>query len=196
MLSEESKRNRQRQDTISLQITILAWSVEFIAGLIAISIIFISTTLDVYTEYYVKVDYILSIIVIPACYLIKTENVRQALYSLGWYKFFRDLLPNRNFRVDQAQDLEMNALPNRVGLENNESHNPEPINQLPSVEGMIASCDEDDENWLMRIDLFEDQGLPTQEVEFRDNLELNDREPSNESENDDWIYNINIFEDE
>ena len=195
MLSEESERKRQKQDTISLQITILAWSVEFIAGIITIFIFLMSTRLDDYTESFVSVDYILSTIVTPACYLIKTENVRRMLYSLGWNKFFLDLFPHRNFRVAQAQDVEMNVLPNSPASDDNDLQDPEPIQQPPPLESMETSYNENDENWLMRIDLFEDNGLPPQEEQTQDNLELNHNQPNNGSENDSWIYNINIFED-
>ena len=160
LLSEESIRNRRRQDTISLQMTIFAWAMEFISGLFTVSFALLRLLPSppdgpiIYSIMF-TIDYISSTILVPGCYIIKTESVKQKVYSLGWYQFCRDLLPRPNEVVPQSQNLEGSAASNGVELGKNHAEDLPNLIPLQPSEGMQALSSDNDENWLMRIDLFD-----------------------------------------
>ena len=152
-------RNRQRQDKIGIQTNILAWSVEFLTGLIMlINYLFGIDLGNKLYRVFVPVDTILCTIVIPACYLLKTESVRKSIYNIGWIKLCTNLFLPRSRRISASQDIPMNQLPNNADVLNN-MHEPVPEGQLN--DRMLHNNQEldpnSDENWWMKIDLFDDE---------------------------------------
>ena len=155
-------RKRQRQDKIGIQTNILAWSVEFLTGLIIlINYLFLNGKIEMENKLYrvfLPVDTILCTIVIPACYLFKTESVRKSIYNIGWIKLCTSLFIPRSRRISASQDIPMNQLPNNADVLNN-IHELVPEGQLN--DRMLHNNQEQDpnsdENWWMKIDLFDDE---------------------------------------
>ena len=161
-MSEESLRKRQRQDKIGIQTNILAWSVEFLTGLIIlINYLFLNGKIEMENKLYrvfLPVDTILCTIVIPACYLFKTERVRKSIYNNGWIEVFTRSFLSRFSRTSPSQDIPMNQLPNNADVLNN-VHDPVPEVQINAQ--MFHNNQEldpnSDENWWMKIDIFDDE---------------------------------------
>ena len=154
MLSEESKRKRRRTDTISLQTTIISWLIEFIAG----SAMLISYLLSIFDEglfirFYIPFDIILCSIIIPSCYILKTEKIKKVVADGGWCKIFKDIFPFSNMRVLPAENLEIGNICNDHRMGNNAAPEQED-NQQPEQQ-----IKEDDENWWMKIDLFDEYSI-------------------------------------
>ena len=159
MLSEESLRKRQRQELIGIQTNILAWSVEFLTGIIMLVNYLLG--IDVGNNLFrifVPVDTILCTIVIPACYLFKSESIRQSIYSIGWIELCTSSFLPRSRRISPSQEIPMNQLPNNQDLFNNVQ---EPVPEGQLNDRMFQNNQEQDpnsdENWWMKIDLFDDE---------------------------------------
>ena len=192
MLSEESIRKRRRQDTISIQMTFFSWLIEGLTG--AIQILYVYNWADNGRQYGIifLVDLTFCSIIVPGCYLVKTESIKQKLYSQGWYKCIINSLPQQNVKVVPAHELIIKEScidrrsPYRMNLQTHNSRiGPNLNNNSSPPESMIA-CDDNDENWLMRIDLFDNERLLPQDEMIA--------QSGNEAANDSWIYNIDIFE--
>ena len=158
-MSEESLRKRQRQDKIGIQTNILAWSVEFLTGLIMLVNYLLGIDLgNKLYRIFVTIDTILCTIVIPACYLFKTERVRKSIYNNGWIEVFTRSFLSRFSRTSPSQDIPMNQLPNNADVLNN-VHDPVPEVQINAQ--MLHNNQEldpnSDENWWMKIDIFDDE---------------------------------------
>ena len=104
------------------------------------------------------VDIILCTIVIPGCYLFKTESVRKSIYNIGWIRLCSSSILPRCRRVSPSQDIPMNQVPNNANVLNN-VHEPVPEGQLiDRVYHNNQELDPNmDENWWMKIDLFDDE---------------------------------------
>ena len=104
------------------------------------------------------VDIILCTIVIPGCYLFKTESVRKSIYNIGWIELCTSLFLPRSRKISPAQDIPMNQVSNNADVLNNR-HEPVPNVQLNDQ--MFHNNQEQDpnrdENWWMKIDLFDDE---------------------------------------
>ena len=152
-------RKRQRQDKIGIQTNILAWSVEFLTGLIMLVNYLLGIDLgNKLYRIFVPIDTILCTIVIPACYLFKTERVRKSIYNNGWIEVFTRSFLSRFSRTSPSQDIPMNQVPNNANVLNN-VHEPVPEGNL--IDRIYHNNQEQDpnsdENWWMKIDLFDDE---------------------------------------
>ena len=112
MLYEETKRKRQRTKTINIQITVISWSLEFIAGLIFILIWFIENRRIVIIS-----DMVVNFILIPLVYVMNNDVNKGIIVAEGWLRGFRRLI-NQRFTV----------VPNQ----NNEGENPGNRNPVPA----------------------------------------------------------------
>ena len=104
------------------------------------------------------VDIILCTIVIPGCYLFKTESVRKSIYNIGWIRLFSSSFLPRSRRVSPSQDIPMNQVPNNANVLNNVH---EPVAEGHLIDQIHHNNQEldpnMDENWWMKIDLFDDE---------------------------------------
>ena len=92
LLSEESKRKRHRQNTTSLQVTALAWLIESVTG--GIVLLNYLLGLDEEREFYrfiMPLDVFLCSVMIPACYVLKSDEIKKIINHDGWRKFCRDI---------------------------------------------------------------------------------------------------------
>ena len=152
-------RKRQRQDKIGIQTNILAWSVEFLTGiLVVVNQLF---GIDMGNKLYrvlFPVDTILCTIVIPACYVFKTESARKSIYNIGWIELCTSLFLPRSRKISPAQDIPMNQVSNNADVLNNTQ---DPVPDVQLNDQMFHNNQEQDpnrdENWWMKIDLFDDE---------------------------------------
>jgi hypothetical protein len=150
-----------RRNTISLQTTILSWSLEFITGfLMLMNLLFRIDDENALFRILVPLDITLCTVVVPISYIVKTEDVKKSIVNTGWWTHFKTLLCTRNMRVVPAENVEMNAFA-RDGVVNVEGLGDEPQLQQRQHEPRIqlAELPDDDENWWMRINLFDDDDL-------------------------------------
>ena len=62
---------------------------------------------DVFFRFYIPFDIILCSIIIPGCYILKTEKIKKVVADGGWCKMFKDIFPFSNMRVLPADNLEL-----------------------------------------------------------------------------------------
>ena len=89
VLSEESRIKRRRINKVNIQITTIAWSIEFATGLIACSLRAQSQNPDSSVELTVGIiliDCCLNFIIIPSIYLLNNENSKKRIIDEGWSK--------------------------------------------------------------------------------------------------------------
>ena len=173
--------------------TFFSWLIEGLTG--AIQILYVYNVANSERQYRTifLVDLTFCSIIVPGCYLVKTDSIKQKLYSQGWYKFLINSVPQQNVKVVPAHELiRRESFKDRRSLylmelpKYNSKREPNLNNCSSSPESIIA-CDDNDENWLMKIDLFDDEtSLPQHEIIAQ---------PYIEAANDKWIYNIDVFEE-
>ena len=91
MLAEEYKIKRRKQSKVSIQITVISWSVEFLAGILSISAIYLAMNLNKNVGIIVGItifDIILNFIAIPSTYVFNTEVNKTGIIDEGWCNIF------------------------------------------------------------------------------------------------------------
>ena len=153
LLSEEVLRKRQRTHTINLKMTIIAWTLEFTSGcLLLLEVLFNQLNIhdvaddSVWLRISYTLDTILCSIVIPSSYILKSDEVKKVVILEGWNKPFIWSLPKCKARVAPTQNLNMEVIPNA-----------QPENRAVHAHPDTNGEQEDDEAWLRRIDLFDEE---------------------------------------
>ena len=153
LLSEEVLRKRQRTHTINLKMTIIAWTLEFLAGCLLLMQIFFHQLLNpdaaddlVWKRVSHTLDTIICSSIIPSSYILKSEEIKKAVILEGWSKPFRLLCPKCRSRVAVEENLNMNVIPNAL-----------PEDRVVHAQPHTIGEHEDDEAWLRRIDLFDEE---------------------------------------
>ena len=153
LLSEEVLRKRQRQHAINLKMTIIAWTLEFTSGcLLLLEVLFNQLNIhdvaddSVWLRISYTLDTILCSIVIPSSYILKSDEVKKVVILEGWKKPFMWLFPKCKARVAPTQNLNMEVIPNA-----------QPENRAVHAHPDTNGEQEDDEAWLRRIDLFDEE---------------------------------------
>ena len=147
------KKYDQVEYTISLQMTILTWFVEFSTVIFVIVYAFNYNESELLYRITFIIDLFLYVVIIPSCYLIKTEKIKSKIYSQGWYKFILQFFPHPKVRVAPEHGIEMNAQLNHRHFFNPDLKNRINPYHIPSSPNSKLACDGNDENWIMRIDL-------------------------------------------
>ena len=91
-LPENARRKRNRQVNISIQMTIMTWSLELITGIISLSIYFFSGHDDgVQTANIVLalLTHFLHFIIIPSAYNLNNGVVKECILKNGWLRSLR-----------------------------------------------------------------------------------------------------------
>ena len=99
MLTEEYKLKRHKQTKVSIQMTVISWSLEFLTGLLSMTAMYLSrneeTNVDVIAVI-VIVDTSLNFILIPSTYVFNNEMNKTFIMAEGWWKIItRCFRPNR-----------------------------------------------------------------------------------------------------
>ena len=123
-LSEESRIKRNRKNTINLQMTIISWSLEFVAGLISLIIVRRSHLLpagnvvvDSHISNYIMRVFIffspvfLNFILIPSSYLTNTAINKKIIIVEGWWKWLTKIFSPERVSPTQNEAQEENRNP-------------------------------------------------------------------------------------
>ena len=104
LITEQDKIRRRRRATVSIQMTILSWSLEVSAGALAFVLIFFASrydSLDTFATLLALLHLVLYFIFIPSSYLISTEGWKNIVIVQGWSN-----LPNSGIlSLDDHKDL-------------------------------------------------------------------------------------------
>ena len=89
MLTEEYKLKRHKQTKVSIQMTVISWSLEFLTGVLSMTAMYLSrneeTNVDVIAVI-VIVDTSLNFILIPSTYVFNNEMNKTFIMAEGWWK--------------------------------------------------------------------------------------------------------------
>ena len=91
-LPENARRKSNRQVNISIQMTILTWSLELITGIVALSMYFISSHDDSLQDaniFLALFTHFLHFIIIPSVYNLNTGVVKECILKNGWLRSLR-----------------------------------------------------------------------------------------------------------
>ena len=87
VLSESSKLKRRRMNKVNLQMTVISWSLEFIAGLVCLGVNFQienpESSPDLISMM-VIFDTCLNFIIIPSTYIFNDEVRKRGIIAEGW----------------------------------------------------------------------------------------------------------------
>ena len=87
MISEQDKIKRRRRATVSIQMTVLSWSLEVSAGALAFVLVFFASrydSLDTFATVLALLHLLFYFIFIPSSYLISTEGWKNIVVAQGW----------------------------------------------------------------------------------------------------------------
>ena len=117
VLSESSKLKRRRMHKVNLQMTVISWSLEFIAGLVCLGVNFNPESSPDLISIMVIFDACLNFIIIPSTYIFNDEVRKRGIIAEGW---------RNGVRARMAS--------NRVGLaSNNDSMKMEPSRRRQQI---------------------------------------------------------------
>ena len=85
VLSESSKLKRRRTNKVNLQMTVISWSLEFIAGLVCLGVNFNPESSPDLISIMVIFDTCLNFIIIPSTYIFNDEVRKRGIIKEGWY---------------------------------------------------------------------------------------------------------------
>ena len=85
VLSESSKLKRRRMNKVNLQMTVISWSLEFIAGLFCLGVNFNPESSPDLISIMVIFDTCLNFIIIPSTYIFNDEVRKRRIIAEGWY---------------------------------------------------------------------------------------------------------------
>ena len=143
-MSEESKQKRRRRNVINLQMTIIAWSLEFVTGLVNLLIGVKTSNPESNVDFItcmVIIDGFLNFIIIPSSYILNNDELKIAIIESGWFQYFRQLISSNKVEPLQNDDeQEANAPPDPQ---------PRPIS---SVSGNIKALQSPNKNLKKELD--------------------------------------------
>ena len=159
MLSEESRLSRKRIEIVGFQTNFLAWIVEFATGFIMLLDFLLGIDVDnKLFRIFLPVDIMLCCVVIPGCYVSKTEKFRIKIYNIGWDQIFFGFCIDRKTRVSPSLELPIHQQPNaRSDPENNTRESTRKENQSEQPCQHNQDQEDEDENWWMKIQLFDEE---------------------------------------
>ena len=85
VLSESSKLKRRRMNKVNLQMTVISWSLEFIAGLFCLGVNLNPESSPDLISIMVIFDTCLNFIIIPSTYIFNDEVRKRSIITEGWY---------------------------------------------------------------------------------------------------------------
>ena len=87
LLSDSAKARRNRRIILNMQVTFLAWLLEFIGGLIAIMVVFLPHENNV-TPGLLLLTEVFYCIIVPSAYLINSADLKSAIIDSKPYLAF------------------------------------------------------------------------------------------------------------
>ena len=110
-LPENARRKRNRQVNISIQMTIMTWSLELITGIISLSIYFISghdDSLQTASIVLALLTHFLHFIIIPSAYNLNNGVVKECILKNGWLRSLRAVVIEHDEHEIDETDFDNN----------------------------------------------------------------------------------------
>ena len=111
VLSDQEKIKRRKKVTVSIQMTLLSWTLEVLTGISAFALIlFISRddTLETIATLLILLNHCLYFIFIPVSYLINTEVIKAIVRAHGWLILSTSCIPSFIRRSRQVEPINDN----------------------------------------------------------------------------------------
>ena len=158
MLSEDSLRCRKQKEIVGLQTNFVAWMVEFATGIIMLLNFLLGIDLDNNLfRVFLPIDIILCSVVIPGCYVFRTEEFRDKIHNIGWVNILFGFYDHRERRVSPSQEIQIQQVPANKSASKNDKREPAEEEHQPQQTCHSNVYQEpEDENWWLRIQLFDD----------------------------------------
>ena len=158
MLSEDSLRCRKQKEIVGLQTNFLAWMVEFATGLIMLLNFLLGLDLDNNLfRIFLPIDIILCSVVIPGCYVFRTEEFRDKIYNIGWDNILFGFTNHRERRVSPGPEIQMQHIPPAKPVSKYDtSVHVEEEHQSQQICHSTSYQEPEDENWWMKIQSFDE----------------------------------------
>ena len=100
-LPEDTRRKRNRQVNISIQMTTLTWLLELVTGIVSLSVYFIAAHddgLQAANTVLVLLTHSLHFIIIPSAYNLNTRVVKECIMKHGWLRSLHAVGPENDER--------------------------------------------------------------------------------------------------
>ena len=107
LLSKDSRARRSKRQVINLQMAVIAWSLEFISGLLLLIYWFLSEDKN-HQLALIMIDILLRFIVIPGSYLLNTEVNKALIVAEGWWKSLRTTFRSNKIQPSNNQNQQNN----------------------------------------------------------------------------------------
>ena len=87
LLSKSSKIKRNRRVLLNIHVQVLAWLVEFLAGVIAIIVLFLpfAKLANTLASFFASLGYF---VIVPSVYLLNNDESKSAILKNKWYLAF------------------------------------------------------------------------------------------------------------
>ena len=105
LLSEEYKIKRRKKNKVSIQMTVMSWSLEFLTGYLGMSAVYLARNNGKSAEAIlaiVYVDIFLNFIVIPSTYVFNNDVNKTVIITEGWRMLIKTCF--RSNRVQPTAD--------------------------------------------------------------------------------------------
>ena len=108
-LPENARRKRNRQVNISIQMTILTWSLELITGIVHLALYFISGhdgNLQAANIVLALLTHFLHFIIIPSAYNLNNGVVKECILNNGWLRSLRAVVLEHDEHENNETDFD------------------------------------------------------------------------------------------
>ena len=146
ILSEKVRTRRQRRKTINIQMTIISWLIEFIAGIGNLAIYFLYDENDIVALFAMFTIFV-NFVVIPGTYILNTEACKRFIIEQGWIVSLSRMC--NSTRVSPLQNEDQN-LDNHL----HDIHRQNPMPQrIPTISGNISSREQGRQRQNINIEM-------------------------------------------
>jgi len=146
ILSEKVRTRRQRRKTINIQMTIISWLIEFIAGIGNLAIYFLYDE-NAIVALFAMFTIFINFVVIPGTYILNTEACKRFIIEQGWIMSLGRMC--NSTRVSPLQNEDQN-LDNHL----HDIHRQNPMPQrIPTISGNISAREQGRQRQNINIEM-------------------------------------------
>ena len=140
--SEEDQRRRGRQFVVSIQMTFISWSLEFVAGVIIMTTIASLAYGASLIPFMFLPDMCVSFLAIPASYLVNDKINRGLVVMNGWYRgIIRAIFPDLPYKAEKPMELQSIPPKSLGSFDNNTARGENSTDDNPTGEWKpVAGC--------------------------------------------------------
>ena len=88
LLNDNAKRRRKHTETVSIQLSVVTWLIEFITGVLLITLFTLGDNVAIIIIIGL-LDTIMSFVAIPGAYILNTEIMKSKIIQNGWFRSLR-----------------------------------------------------------------------------------------------------------